>query len=165
VSEEIQVRRAKRDDLAAIAALVNESSQARTQVDESDVMEWLFSKGLMVAVGDGALMGVVAWQTENLLSVVDLFHLSPGEFLVKAGGTLLTTVEAEAYTLMCEANIVLLPAWASGEVRSLLRDQGYEHKEFKELHRIWREVLGGFETEDVDLMVKRLRERMVMSPL
>jgi hypothetical protein len=78
---------------------------------------------------------------------------------------LLETIEAEANVLMCEANIMILPGWTSKAVRTFLGQQGYEPKTFDELHRIWREVLGDLVDEGDDLMVKRLRERMVMAPI
>ena len=66
---------------------------------------------------------------------------------------------------MCEANILLLPTWTSKAVRAFLKKQGYESQEFDDLHRIWREVLGEFDLEETDLVVKRLRDRMVMVPI
>jgi len=161
----IGVRRAGRRDLAAIAALVGEATGAQFTVSEAEVLEWLFSKGLVVASDADALLGVAAWQAENLVAVTDVFFLSPAQTSLQAGEALLAHVEAEAKALMCEANVVLLPAWASQEVRGLFQQQGYEPQEFGALHRIWREVLSEFETEGVDLAVKRLRERMVMVPL
>lgn len=165
MDKEIQVRRAKRDDLAAIATLVGQASRSRVQVDEAGVMDWLFSKGLMVAVRDDVVAGVVAWQAENLVSVTDVFYVSPARLRARAGAALLKAVEAEANILMCEANVILLPAWTSSGVRTFLQQQGYEPREFEGLHRIWREVLGEFVSDSVDLMVKQLRDRMVMVPI
>jgi N-acetylglutamate synthase-like GNAT family acetyltransferase len=165
MSEEIQVRRAKRDDLAAIAALVGRATRSKIRVDEADVMEWLFSKGLWVAVQGETVVGVATCQTENLLSVTDTFYVSPARLRPRAGGQLLDAVEAEVGTLMCEANVMLLPLWTSKTVRTFLKRHGYEPKQFDELHRIWREVLSGFDLEDMDLVVKQLRDRMVMVPI
>lgn len=165
MSDEIQIRRARRGDLAAIAGLVRVASSDRLQVDEAEVMDWLFSKGLWVARQGDRVVGVVAYQTENLVSVTDVFFIAPVEHLARAGKPLLETLEAEANTLMCEANVMLLPAWSPEAVRTFLEEQGYEPKPFADLHRIWREVLGGFDTEDVALLVKRLRDRMVMVPI
>lgn len=163
--EDIQVRRAKKDDIAAIVALVREATESAFQIDEAEVMDWLFGKGLWVATCDGALVGVVAYQTENLVSVTDVFYVSPAKLWARAGRALLDTIEAEVSTLMCEANVILLSARTSGTVRALLQEEGYEAKTLSELHRIWREVLGEFDTEEKELMVKRLRERMVMVPI
>lgn len=165
MTEGIEIRRAGRGDLAAIAALVKKATRSQVDVDEADVMEWLFSKGLMVAVQGEALVGVVAWQTENLLSVTDVFYVAPAKLRAKAGGGLLATVEAEVNTLMCEANVLLLPQGSPKAVHTFLQKLGYEPKEFGELHRIWREVLSEFDTGKVDILVKRLRERMVMAPI
>jgi N-acetylglutamate synthase-like GNAT family acetyltransferase len=163
--EEFDVRRARRGDLASIASLVRRATCSRLDAGEAQVQEWLFSKGLWVAEQGGILVGVAAWQVENLVSVTDLFHVSPARLRSMAGGRLLETIEAEANILMCEVNVVVLPAWTSKAVRGFLREQGYEPKAFEELHRIWREVLGEFVAGDPDLMVKRLRERMVMVPV
>jgi len=165
MSEEVQVRRARRSDLPAIAALVRRATHSRIQMDEDEVMEWLFSKGLLVAFQGDSLAGVAAWQAENLVSVTDVFHVSPARLRAKIGRRLLETIEAEANILMCEANVVVLPVWTSQAVRTFFRGQGYEPQELKDLHRIWREVLGEFATGESDLMVKRLREKMVMVPV
>lgn len=163
--ESLEIRRARRSDLAPIASLVQRATRSRVKAGEAEVQEWLFSKGLWVAEQNDILVGVVAWQAENLVSVTDLFYVSPARSRSTAGGRLLETIEAEANVLMCEANVMVLPAWTSKAVRGFLQKQGYEPKGFEELHRIWREVLSEFVTGDQDLMVKRLRERMVMVPV
>lgn len=165
MSENLEIRRARRGDLAAITSLVQRATKSRIQVDEAKVTEWLFGKGLWVALLGEELVGVAAWQAENLVSVTDVFHVSPPELLAEVGGRLLETVEAEAGTLMCEVNIVLVPAWVSWAIQSFLQKQGYEPRKPEDLHRIWCEVVGDFDIDNWDLMVKSLRDRMVMVPL
>jgi N-acetylglutamate synthase-like GNAT family acetyltransferase len=160
-----QVRRARLKDLDEILLLGREASSSGSHLIEAEVTEWLYSKGVWVAVRDGALVGVAAWQAENLLAVTDVLHVAPPEHWPGAGKQLLATIERAAQTLMCEANVVVLPELASQEARTLLQQQGYEQKSMDELHRIWREVLGDFVGEGLELMVKQLRDRMVMVPL
>ena len=160
-----QIRRAKLQDLGGITRLAREAPWSKGQVDEAEVTEWLFSKGVWVAIRDDSLVGVAAWQAENLLAVTDVFHVAPAEYWIEAGSQLLETIEGEADTLMCEANVVLLPALAPEAARTLLQQQGYERKTRDELHRIWREVLSDFAGDELEIMVKRLRDRMVMIPI
>ncbi len=164
MSANLEIRRARRGDLAAITSLVEQATKSRIQVDEAKVTEWLFSRGLWVALLGEELVGVAAWQAENLVSVTDVFHVFPAELLAEAGSRLLETIEAEASTLMCEVNVVLVPAWVSWAVQSFLQEQGYEPRTLEDLHRIWREVLGDFGIDNWSLMVKPLRDRMVMVP-
>lgn len=161
----IEVRRARREDIPAIVALVRKATRAKTGVEQAEVMDWLFGKGLMVAMQGAAVVGVAAWQAENLLSVTDVFYVAPARLLAGAGAALLAAIEAEANVLMCEANVLLLPPGTSKATRTFLRKQGYEPRTFGELHRIWREVLDEFVADASELMVKRLREKMVMVPV
>jgi N-acetylglutamate synthase-like GNAT family acetyltransferase len=165
MSENLEIRRARRGDLAAITSLVQQATKSRIEVDDAKVTEWLFTKGLWVALLEEELVGVAAWQAENLVSVTDVFHVSPADLLAEVGSRLLETIESEAGTLMCEVNVILVPAWVSWAVQSFLQKQGYETRNFEDLHRIYREVLGDFDIENWTLMVKQLRDRMVMVPL
>lgn len=162
---EVEVRRARRSDVAGIVAMVRQATQGKDLVEEADVLDWLFGKGLLIAAYGGAVVGMAAWQTENLLSVTDRFYVYPAKLRAKAGSRLLAAIEAEVNVLMCEANVMILPPRTSKAVRSFLNKQGYEAKTFQELHRIWREVLGEFVADQPDLMVKRLREKMIMAPI
>jgi len=58
-----------------------------------------------------------------------------------------------------------VPAGTSKAIRTFLERQGYEPKAFEDLHRIWREVLSDFVSDESGLMVKQLRDRMVMVPI
>ena len=164
MDQDMVVRRAGRQDVAGIAALLKEAVPRQGPAAENDVLEWLFSKGLVVATEADVLLGVAAWQAENLVAVTDVLALAPHS-VAPAGAALLDFIEAGAGSLMCEVNIVLLPAEGGSQVRALLQQQGYERQEFESLHRIWREVLGEFEVKDREFLVKGLRERMIMVPL
>ena len=157
------IRRAKLQDIAGIIRLIREAAPVEGSPDEAEVTDWLLSKGVLVAHRDDSPVGVAAWQAENLLAVTDVLYVAPAKHWNEVGSRLLETIEGEAQTLMCEANIVLLRASAPEAVHALLRQQGYESKPREELHRIWREVLGDFCAES-EAMVKRLRDRMVMAP-
>lgn len=165
MGQQLEIRRAGREDLTAIASLVGEATRLNVSVGETEVRDWLFSKGLWLAFCDDMLVGVAAWQVENLVSVTELFLASSGPWWAEAGRSLLETIETEAGTLMCEVNVVPFPGWVPDNVRTLLQEQGYESRSLEELHRFWQEVLSDFCVHELDLMVKRLRDQMVMVPV
>lgn len=161
---DVEVRRARRGDVPAICALFRKRRRT-AQVDEAEALEWLFSKGLLVAIHDDTVVGVAAWQIENLISVTDVIMVSPARLWAKVGSRLLAAIEAEAQSLMCEANIVLLPAGTARTVRAVIQRLGYQSHRLDALHPIWQGVLIPFLTTEPELMVKRLRERMIMIPI
>jgi N-acetylglutamate synthase-like GNAT family acetyltransferase len=165
MNEHLTVRRATHDDLASITSLVQNACPPTLKVDQSQVQEWLFSKGLWVALQDDTLVGAVAWQAENLVSVTDVFYVFPPHRWADAGHRLLESLEAQATTLMCEVNVVLLPSSTLETTRAVLIERGYTRATLEELHRIWQEVLVEFVDGELELMVKPLRDRMVMVPL
>lgn len=165
MSDKIEIRRAKRNDVPAIATMVGQHPGGEEAIDGAVVMEWLFTKGVWIASQGQTILGVAAYQTENLVSVTDVFHVASASAWELAGSPLLATIEKEAHTLMCEANILILPAPAPAACRTFLSQHGYQSQGIEALHRIWRDVLGQFSIDGSDLMVKRLRDRMVMVPL
>jgi N-acetylglutamate synthase-like GNAT family acetyltransferase len=158
-----QVRRAKLQDLGEIVRLMQGAARPKGSVSEAEVTEWFYGKGVWVATHEDSLVGVAAWQAENLLAVTDVFHVEPPEHWPEAGSKLLETIEGEAQILMCEANVVLLP-YLAAEAQSLLRQRGYELRTREKLHRIWQEVLGDLTGNESEVMIKELRDRMVMVP-
>jgi hypothetical protein len=171
MADNLTVRRAKQADLEAIAAFVQKASEstrpegaASLVAEPAAVNEWLFQKGVWVALQDSTLAGVAAWQAENLVSVTDVLHIAAGPSWAEVAGRLLEIIEGEAKILMCEINAVLLPNGTSPAVHDLLHKQGYEDAELEELHRFWQEVLSEFLQPNSAIMVKHLRDRMVMTP-
>jgi hypothetical protein len=165
MTDAFEIRRARPPDLPAIGELVNAATQSRYQPDKATLVEWLLGRGLWLALQDGALVGVAAWQAENLVSVTDVLYVTGTRSMADAAAKLLAKIEAEASTLMCEVSIVVLPHWTPGNVAGLLRLQGYKQGTTGELHRIWQEVLTGFSIDQRTLMVKPLRGRLVTTPL
>lgn len=171
MADNLTVRRAKQDDVEAIAAFVQKTTESpmmdpavEPAVDPAGVTEWLFGKGVWVALLEDTLVGVAAWQAENLVSVTDVFCIAAGPSWTEVGGRLLETIEAEAMILMCEINAVLVSSGTSQAVRGFLRKQAYEEAELEKLHKFWQEVLSEFLEPDSTIMIKHLRDRMVMTP-
>ena len=176
MTDTLAIRRAKPGDVAAIASLIQKASEGAqpglpregpgqdAAVGPAAIQDWLFGKGVWVAIHGSRLLGVAGCQVENLVSVTDVLYLAPGPSWAEAGGRLLETIEAEAMVLMCEINAVLLPSGTPPDVAGLLRGLGYEPAELEELHRFWQEVLADFVGAEPAILVKQLRDRMVMVP-
>ena len=76
-SQAIEIRRAGRQDLVDIVRLVEQASNSHLAVDEARAREWLYSKGLWLALAGERPVGVAAWQVENLLCNADLLNEEP----------------------------------------------------------------------------------------
>jgi hypothetical protein len=156
----VQVRRATRGDVAAIVEVVGNPA-----VDGAAVMGWLLERGLLVAEQLGRVLGVIGWQVENLVAVVDLLHLAEEELWPAVGTRLVQAVEAAADDLMCEIAVLAVPKPLPAQALPEVAELGYTQQEWESLHRYWREVLASFGVEAGLIWAHRLRKGMVMRPI
>ncbi|MFQ5576150.1 MAG: dephospho-CoA kinase [Anaerolineae bacterium] len=161
----LEVRRAKRNDLLPMTALIKTATGGEFAPGEADMMENLFSKGYMVAFQNGELVGMVGWQTENLIAGIDDLFVSASELWPVVGGTLMDRVEEAVAELSCEAGLIFLHNNTGPVAKKFLEKRGYKEKKPEELIKVWREAAEEWKVDNTTLMVKQLMERRVMIPL
>jgi dephospho-CoA kinase len=162
----IQIRRATRGDLKAMADLISATSQGGLNLDESDMMERLFSKGYLIALQGEELVGVVGWQTENLIAGIDDFFVKSSNLWPSVGKMLVEKVEEAVLELSCEAGLLFLYNKTSILGKKFLEKQGYQPQEIEDLKiKDWRQAAKEWQLENANLLVKQLMERRVMTPI
>lgn len=161
----LNLRRAKRSDLARMASFIKEASQAAVNRDENQMMEYLFSRGYLLAEQDGRLLGLAGYQTENFIAGLDDFYTLRDDLWPTVGDALLNRVHALVGELSCEVALVFLPQKVSPAARAFFEQRGYEQKQADELIRMWREAAQAWQEEGTILLVKQLLERRIMTPL
>ena len=163
---EIEIRRAKRTDLSSMAELIAAGSQGDIQLDEAEMMERLFSKGYLVALQNNELLGVLGWQTENLIAGVDDFFIKGSSLWPTLGGQLVDRVEEAIGELSCEAGLVFLHNNAGAMAAKCLENKGYKALDRDDLQdRMWREAADDWAIENSTLMFKQLLERRINTPI
>jgi dephospho-CoA kinase len=163
--ERLQVRRAKRGDLAAMSVLMTQATNGKIALDEAEMMESLFSKGYFVAQANQQLLGLVGLRTENLIAGIDDFLVRSSDLWPTVGKSLLEGVEKEAKQLSCEVALLFnLPE--SGPVSTTFFEKnGYQRKSPEDLIKMWREAAEDYHTEGSTMMVKQLLKRRIMTPI
>ncbi len=162
----VEFRRAKRGDLTQMAALITDATQGEISLDEGKMMERLFSKGYLVALQADELIGVVGWQTENLIAGVDDFFVKGSSLWPTVGGQLIEQVEKAVAELSCEAGLVFLHKKTGPVAKKCLESRGYETREGSELkEKMWREAAEDWAVENTTLMVRQLLERRINIPI
>jgi len=163
--ERLQVRRAKREDLAAMAALMAQATNGVMAPDGTEMMENLFSKGYFVVQVGKQLLGMVGLRTENLIAGIDEFLVRSSDLWPTVGEALLKGVEAEANALSCEVALLFARPEAGPVAMTFLEKNGYQKRSSEALIKMWREAAEDYQTEGSLLMVKQLLERRIMTPI
>ncbi|MBN1582388.1 MAG: GNAT family N-acetyltransferase [Anaerolineae bacterium] len=160
----VTVRRAKRQDIKTLAAIMRGTIRWRPSPTEEEVLEMLFDKGYWLAMSRRG-GGVTGWRAENLVMCIDDFYVYPPQYYPQVGEPLLETVEEEARALSCEVAIVFLEKQISKEAVQFFLSHHYERQELDSLFSVWRQVAQEFMTGNRFMMVKKLLEKRVMRPL
>ncbi len=162
--KEIKVRRANLKDAERIAAFVNHANR-RKAVTPQEVALRFSEVGFLLAEIEGALVGMLGWQVENLVARVTDFLVYPAVDRVVAGRALIEAMEQEAQLLQAEAIILFPPPNPSRELLDYWALFGYERKPVEHLPRAWREVAREWNPQATEVILKQLRTGLVKRPL
>lgn len=133
-----------------------------------DIMLAFGQKSFLLAYGrNDALIGVVGWQVENLITRVDEFYVMPEVPKAEVLGELIGAVEDASKELQSEVSFVVLPRTLGPEVGPGLVRRGYAPLKLDEIRfPAWREAAQDLLTVPAsDVLIKQLRADRVMKPI
>lgn len=161
-----KVYRAKPSDAEAVADFVTRATGGRVFVDPQSVLERFGVKGLwLVRDADGQIVGLAGWRAENLVARIDDFLIFPAELYASAGKLLVESIEREAQELQCEVGMFFVPLRAAPQVVAFYESYGYARPELEGLPRVWQATAQEATEQGRYVMVKQLREDLVLRPM
>lgn len=158
---EIILRRARRNDLSAMADFLRTHSQGTLNFDESAMMERFFSKGYFVAEQNEALVGIVGWQAENLIAGIDDLFVADSSKWLTVGDLLMEQVEKAAKELSCEVGLVYLHRKTGPIAKKYLEKRGYVEGKQMKMNKIWKEAAEAWAQPQTTLLAKIYMKRVV----
>lgn len=162
---DVTLRRAKRDDLQAMSQLISVGTRGAVSPDISEMMEALFSRAYMVATLGEHTIGMIGWQTENLVAGVQDFYVLRPDLWDNVGKAMLQKVHEEIDKLSCEVSLVFVLNQAGSQPLEFLQNQQYEQSEANKLIQDWREAALEWQTENSVMLYKKIREQRIMVPM
>jgi dephospho-CoA kinase len=163
--DEVVIRRAKREDLNRMAELISTGTKGALQPDLSTMMENLFSRAYLVALAKDYVVGMIGWQTENLVAGLQDFYVLRDNLWATVGQNMLDKVHEEINNLSCEVSLVFVTHQTGQKPIEFLESQGYEQFESKNLIPDWREAAVEWQPENSVLLYKKMREQRIMVPM
>ena len=163
--EDIVLRRAKRENLPGMARLVEAGTHGLITPDLRDMMELLFSRAYLVALVGDHTVGMIGWQTENLVAGLQDFYVLRDDLWNSVGQAMLEKVHEEIDNLSCEVSLVFVLNVAGQKPVEFLESQNYRQYESKKLIQDWREAAVEWQPENSVLLYKKIREQRIMVPM
>jgi dephospho-CoA kinase len=138
-------------------------------VSRMDVMMAFGQKSYLLAQDNaGAILGMLGWQVENLITRVDEFYTGAGAQQAAVVYALVRAMEAASKELQSEVSFIFLPPNAAPAAIKVFMDYGYEPTTVKEIKiPAWREALQEAAADNSigQILHKRLRKDRVLTPI
>jgi len=160
------VYRAKPRDAEAIADFVAAATRGRVEIPAESVLDRFTVKGLLLARdADGQIVGLAGWRAENLVARIDDFLIFPFDLYPSAGKALVERIEKTAQELQCEVCMLFVPLGASPTLVRFYESCGYKRTEAEGLPRVWNETIQEASEQGRYIMLRQLREDLVLRPI
>ncbi len=164
-ANEVIVRRAKRSDLNAMCQLVSSATKGGLTPSADEIMESFLTRAYLVAESGKDIVGMAAWQTENLVAGLIDFYILRNELWAEVGKKMLDIIHEEVDKLSCEVSLVFILNKAGDAPIKFFEAQGYQQTESKKLGYIWKDAAAEWQPKDSVLMYKKIREKRIMVPM
>jgi dephospho-CoA kinase len=159
------VEKARPRHAAEIASLIGRLSNGGKKPTSDEIMAAFGEKAFLFLKQDGAPVGVVGWQVENLVERTDDVYIDPAQPLSKAMQVLLNEVETTSRDLQCEIALLFLPPELSKQ-EEVWKTLGYEPRTIESLGvRAWQEAAQETMGTGEAMYYKQLRKDRVLRPV
>lgn len=162
---EVTVMRGKPRQSNEIAEIINRVAKPVPPLRKDDIMAAFGDKAFLVLQVGQTLMGVIAWQVENLVARTTEIVIDPAIPLNQALPALVTEMERASRELQCEASLIFVtPALAQNQ--SLWKSLGYEQRSPQSLGILaWQEAAQDSMPAGTTLFFKQLRTDRILRPI
>ncbi len=162
---ELTVLRGKPRHSNEIAEIINRIQKPSPPLRKDDIMAAFGDKAFLILSVGQSLMGVIAWQVENLVARTTDIAIDPAVPLNQALPALVAEMERASKDLQCEASLIFIkPALAQQE--SLWKSLGYAARAPQSLGILaWQEAAMESMPAGTVLLFKQLRTDRILRPI
>jgi dephospho-CoA kinase len=162
---EFSVSRGKPKNSEAIADLINRLSKNSRKITADDIMAEFGDRAYMLLQIEKDLVGVAAWQVENLVARTTDLYLESNIDVDKGLETLISEVEHASGDLQCEASLIYPTKDLANHV-AVWKKLGYEQRTPDSLGiQAWTDAALESMPEGDMLFFKQIRQDRILRPI
>ncbi len=138
---QVQVRRATREDVPAVARFLAKMDWRGKPPNEEATLARIMGRAHWLLLRENQVVGVASWEALNLVACLEEVIVAPEPDAPEVLSQLVNAVEGEARTLQCEVVFVIFPPGSNDEWDEVYKRCGYKAVSMKSLRGTWREVV------------------------
>lgn len=162
---QLVVRRGRPGDSQSIAALITRLGNGVNPKTSWDVMAPFGEKAFLLLKMDDNLVGLAAWQVENLVARTTDIYVDVDIPLPNALKVLMDEVERASQDLQCEVSLLFLSPGLAGQA-AVWKELGYELRTAESLGiQAWQDAVKESMPANTTLFFKQLRTDRILRPI
>ncbi|MFC2029069.1 dephospho-CoA kinase, partial [Chloroflexota bacterium] len=162
---DLVVKRGRPSDSLEIASLVTRLGNDGRVHTHEDVMAEFGEKAFLLLKRNEELMGLAAWQVENLVARTTEIFVDPQIDQPLALRSLMTEVEKSSRDLQCEASLLFVNHEFSSRT-AIWEELGYERRTMESLGvQAWQDAVKESMPDNTSLYFKQLRKDRILRPI
>ncbi len=162
---ELVVRRGRPGDSKSIAALITRLSNGTNPQTIEDVMAAFGEKAFLLLKMDNNLVGLAAWQVENLVARTTEIYVDNDITLPIALKVLMDEMERASQDLQCEVSLLFLSPVLAGQA-AIWKELGYDMSTSESLGiQAWQDAVKESMPSNTTLFFKQLRQDRILRPI
>jgi dephospho-CoA kinase len=154
--EDLQVRRARPNDIPSILLLIQQFSGGAIKMKRADVLAALSERGYFIGQVGSEITTVVGWKIDSQVGRVEEIYIHPPEMIGVTGTAVIQEIQKSAYGHLCQIIVAFIPNSAPDDLRRLFLAHGYAPMERSEMANNWKEAIDESQPEDSTYLVKVL---------
>lgn len=154
--EDLQVRRARPNDIPSILLLIQQFSDGAIKMKRADVLMALSERGYFIGQVGSEISTVVGWKIDSQVGRIEEIYIHPPEMIAVTGAAVVQEIQKSAYSHMCQIIVVFIPNSAPDDLRRLFLAHGYTPMERGEMAANWKDATDESQPEDSSYLVKVL---------
>ncbi|HRQ42197.1 MAG TPA: dephospho-CoA kinase [Chloroflexota bacterium] len=154
--EDLQVRRARPNDIPSILLLIQQSTGGAIKMKRADVLAALSERGYFIGQVGSEISTVVGWKIDSQVGRIEEIYIHPPEMIGVTGTAVIQEIQKSAYGHMCQIIVAFISNSAPDDLRRLFLAHGYAPMERSEMANNWKEAIDESPPEDSTYLVKVL---------
>ena len=152
-ASEIQVRRARPNDIPSILLLIQKATDGRIKMKRAELLMALSERGYFIGQVGSEISAVMGYHMDSQVARVDEMFIYPPE-MVGVAAAVLKEIQQSAFAHMGQIIVIFIPKDASDALRQIFTDAGFVYEEKSTLAKGWQTAIEESQPEDTDYVLK-----------
>ena len=157
--DDLEVRRARPNDVASMLLLMHKATDGAVQMKRAELLMSLSERGYFIGQIGTEINALMGWNIDSQVARIDQIFIHPLEAATTTGLAILEEVETSANAHVCEIILAFIADDAPPEIEQMFDRQAFGAANPANLPQVWQQAVDESQPDETHVRLKVLRDR------